>query len=437
METRKNDVNNPAASQGGQTVDIELTREERQVIELLRTHKLSIKHLDEERRQMIRQFIEHLHHEKGISLTDMAKLVGNKTSGYMSWLARQLGIQPRDFEEARLAGIHTKVRKYERKPFDGTDEDKAYLLAFRHGDLSASVPFATAIRISMSTTHPAQADLFTSLFSPYGHVYKHPRYKKDTKTYEWNFSTILHESFGFLLDTRDKHREWIAADDSRALSYVAGLIDAEGNVGVYPNARTTAITISIWNTDTELLEFCHRCLSQLGLKPLAPYLNKEVGTVTSKYHIVRRKDYYRVMIATFENSQSLIRRISLRHQEKLERSELALSIAKGELWENVKSRVQKLQDKFKQRRIQFVKEAEQEFLKKHPVNVTPPSFFPLQRPGFGSGMSSNENNANQESRHPQLLGQLSCPWALTFVAQSYLVDALIRKRLISRGVTIA
>ena len=60
METRKNDVNNPAASQGGQTVDIELTREERQVIELLRTHKLSIKHLDEERRQMIRQFIEHL-----------------------------------------------------------------------------------------------------------------------------------------------------------------------------------------------------------------------------------------------------------------------------------------------------------------------------------------------------------------------------------------
>ena len=148
METRKNDVNNPAASQGGQTVDIELTREERQVIELLRTHKLSIKHLDEERRQMIRQFIEHLHHEKGISLTDMAKLVGNKTSGYMSWLARQLGIQPRDFEEARLAGIHKKVRKYERKPFDGTDEEKAYLLGLRHGDLSVFNPFGDAIRVS-------------------------------------------------------------------------------------------------------------------------------------------------------------------------------------------------------------------------------------------------------------------------------------------------
>src|SRR5438309_479957 len=176
METRQNDVNNPAASQGGQTVDIEL----------LRTHKLSIKHLDEERRQMVRQFIEHLHHEKGISLTDMAKLVGNKTSGYMSWLARQLGIQPRDFEEARLVGIHKKVRKYERKPFDGTDEDKAYLLGLRRGDLSVSRPFGDAIRVSTNSTHPAMAELFTKLFSPYGHVYQHPRYKKDTKTYEWN-----------------------------------------------------------------------------------------------------------------------------------------------------------------------------------------------------------------------------------------------------------
>src|SRR5712692_747596 len=201
METRQNDVNNPTASQGGQTVDIELTREEKQVIELLRTHKLSIKHLDEERRQMIRQFIQHLHHERGISLMDIAKLIGNKTSGYVSWLFKQLGIQPRDFEEARLAGIHKKVRKYERKPFDGTDEDKAYLLGLRHGDLSASRPFGDATRVSTSTTHPAMAKLFTELFSPYGHVYQHPRYKKDTSSYEWNLQTILDGSFDFLLQS--------------------------------------------------------------------------------------------------------------------------------------------------------------------------------------------------------------------------------------------
>ena len=75
-------------------------------------------------------------------------------------------------------------RKYERKPFDGTDEDKAYLLGLRHGDLSVSKPWKGVAKVSTSTTHPAMAELFRSLFEPYGHVYQHPRYKKDTKAYE-------------------------------------------------------------------------------------------------------------------------------------------------------------------------------------------------------------------------------------------------------------
>jgi len=286
----------------------------------------------------------------------------------MSWAARQLGIQPRAFEEARLAGIRQKVRKYERRPFDGTDEDKAYLLGFRHGDLSASIPFGTVTRVSMSTTHPAQAELFANLFSQYGHVYKHPRYKKDTRTYEWNFSTILHESFGFLLDPRDKWREWIVADHSRTLSYVAGLVDSEGHIGIYPNSRTTAITVTVYNTDIELLGFFHRCLSQLGFEPLAPYLDKPKDTETAKYHIKRRKDYYRVMVANFEKSQSLLRRLSLRHREKVDRKELALSIVKGEPWENVNGRVRHLRESFRKNTIKFVKQAEQEFLQTHPEN---------------------------------------------------------------------
>src|SRR3989442_9726098 len=361
METRKNDMNNPAASQGGQTVDIELTREERQVIELLRTHKLSIKHLDEERRQMIRQFIQHLHHEKGISLTDLAKLVGNKTSGYMSWLARQLGIQPRDFEEARPAGIHKKVRKYERKPFDGTDEDKAYLLGLRHGDLSASRPFGTATRVSMSTTHAAQADLFTNLLSPYGHVYKHPRYKKDTKTYEWNFQTVLDESFEFLLDARDKCRQWVASNDGTALSYLAGLTDAEGNIGISRNARTTAIIVSIYNTDTDLLNFAKNLLKQLGLHPLGPYLDKPKDTITSKYQIPRRKDYWRIAHAWFEECQALLSRLPLQHKQRIQLKAFATSIAKGEQWENVKGRMKALRQAHLLERQEFVDAAERTY----------------------------------------------------------------------------
>jgi hypothetical protein len=200
--------------------------------------------MDEPTRQRIRSVIQHMHHKRGISLGDIAKLIGNKTSGYTSWLARQLGIRPRSFHEAQRIGIH-KLRKYERKPFDGTDEDKAYMLGLRHGDLSASVPFGDVTRVSTSTTHPALSELFEQLFCPYGHVYKYPRRQKDTNTYEWNLQTILDRSFGFLLESRDKCREWVMRKDGTMLAYLAGLIDAEGNIRIYPNPRTIGIIVSI------------------------------------------------------------------------------------------------------------------------------------------------------------------------------------------------
>jgi len=115
--------------------------DEGEVLALLRTRGLSIKGLDPLTKEKVRLYLVRKHIEQGVSLTDLAKLIGNKTSGYTSWLSRQVGVQPRDFEEARLRGIHEKVRKYERRPFDGSDEDRAYLLGLRHGDLSVSRPF--------------------------------------------------------------------------------------------------------------------------------------------------------------------------------------------------------------------------------------------------------------------------------------------------------
>jgi hypothetical protein len=96
--------------------------EEGEILALLRTPGLSIKNLDPLVKEKIRLYIVRKHIEQGVSLSDIAKLIGNKTSGYTSWLSRQVGVQPRGFEEARLKGIHEKVRKYERRPFDGTDE---------------------------------------------------------------------------------------------------------------------------------------------------------------------------------------------------------------------------------------------------------------------------------------------------------------------------
>lgn len=342
-----------------------LSPSEEQVLELLRTRGLSIRHLDEEQKERVREFMRHWHVEKGVSLTDIARMIGNKTSGYTSWLVRQLGIQARNFEEARLAGIHKKVRKYERKPFDGTDEDRAYLLGLRHGDLSVSRPWKGVVRVSTSTTHPAMVELFRSLFEPHGHVYQHPRYKKDTKTYEWNLSTIVDESFEFLMTGAEASWEWVAEGPSTSLAYLAGLFDAEGSVGIYRNARTTAVTTCFYNTNIDLLLFVHKCLDALGRRPTRPYLDKQKGFRSPGFHIEMKKDYWRVMVANFDESQSLLRTLPLRHREKVEKKQLALSITKGDAWDLVRGRVSSLRDSVREERVLFTREAELDFLNRH------------------------------------------------------------------------
>lgn len=296
------------------------------LLALLRTKGLSIKDLDDRKKGELRELMEYLHATKGLSLNDIAKMIGSKTSGYTSWLCRQLGVTARPFEVARLKGIREKRRKYERKPFDGTDEDKAYLLGLRHGDLSASRPWNGVVRVSTSSTHLAMSDLFHSLFEPYGHVYQHPRYKKDTKSYEWNLQTIVDESFGFLLETRESTWDWVAKRESTLLAYIAGVLDAEGSIAITSNNRGPSIQVLFYNTRLELLNFIRSGLKSLGYEPTNPYLEKKKGTSTSKYKIERRKDYWRVSLGWFEQVQSLLKRLPIRRKEKARRKEIALDL---------------------------------------------------------------------------------------------------------------
>jgi hypothetical protein len=181
---------------------------------------------------------------------------------------------------------------------------------------SASTPWNGAVRISTSTTHPAMAELFASLFQSCGHVYQYPRYKKDTCTYEWNLSTIVDDSFSFLLMPHVECWGWVARSESTIFAYLSGLFDAEGSVGIYRNAGTTALTLAFYNTNLELLTLVHSWLSRVGYTPLSPYLDKPKGFRSPGFHIEMKKDYWRVMVATFEESQSLLTKLPLRHRER-------------------------------------------------------------------------------------------------------------------------
>jgi hypothetical protein len=356
-------VPNLSGNRGGA---VEVSEEETALIELLRTPGLSIKNLDDEKRELIRRFINRLHHERGVSLGDIAKMIGNRTSGYTSWLCKQLEISARPFEEARLKGIKEKRRKYERTPFDGTDEDKAYLLGLRHGDLSASKPWRGVTRVSTSTTHPAMAGLFRGLFQSYGHVYQHPRYKEDTCSYEWNLSVILDNTFGFLLADFRSCQNWILDAESTTVAYLAGLLDAEGNVGIYRAKRATALTVTYYNTDLELMHFVHGAISVLGYGPLEPYLDKPKGFRSPGYHIEIKKDYFRVVLASFDESQSFLRRLPLRHAEKVAKKDQAVELTHREPWVNIEKRVLALRHSIRLERDRFCERAKDEYAKNHP-----------------------------------------------------------------------
>jgi hypothetical protein len=116
-----------------------------------------------------------------------------------------------------------------------------------------------------------------------------------------------------------------------------------------------------------LLGFAYECLRRLGSRPLRPYLDKEGEYVSTKgFRIPLRKDYWRVMVARFDEAQTLLRRLPLRHKEKMALKELALSVAKGELYERIADRVASLKKTFDEEVDRYMKEAESEYLRTHP-----------------------------------------------------------------------
>jgi hypothetical protein len=346
-----------------QQVVLDTLQEE--LLALLRTKGLSIKELDEKRKEELRLFLDYLHNTKGRSLNDIAKLIGNKTSGYTSWVCRHLDVKCRPFEEARLKGIREKRRKYERRPFDGTDEDRAYLLGLRHGDLSVSKPWKGVVRVSTSTTHPAMAKLFHSLFEPYGHVYQHPRYKEDQDSYEWNLSTILDESFGFLLQEFENVKEWLESSLELTMAYLSGLLDAEGSVITTKDNRGYAVVfVDYYNSDKTLLNWVEGRIRLLGYH-CSLRINKRKGVRTRKYGIIHRSDYWQLTTFSMDTVQKFLASLQPRHPEKVKRKAIAMKVNKGTPYKVYEAENERLRAEIKASVAQFVAKAKAEYLAKH------------------------------------------------------------------------
>lgn len=167
--------------------------------------------------------------------------------------------------------------RYQKKPYDGSLEEKAYLIGFRLGDLNV-YQRKQVIVVRGSTTKPAQAALFERLFANYGGVNTTRAKRGTTEQYAY-----LDHSFDFLLPKQDKIEPWIRKCSRCCLAFFAGYFDAEGCAHLHKDSRTGRQDgrLEIQSYDKEIICKSWKCLLKLGIYCKRPRIVQKAGFIGS------------------------------------------------------------------------------------------------------------------------------------------------------------
>ena len=253
---------------------------------------------------------------------------------------RKRGIKLRDKVEAQIQA----VTKYDRRPFSGDEIEKAYLMGLRYGDLHV-VRHGRAIRVRVSTTRPAMADLFESLFKPYGHVARYPR-KAKLVDFEWTLECDLDSSFSFLL-TKPTIAELEKLSRAEMIAFLAGLFDAEGSIFLHIKRGRYNPEVTFSGTEDNLLEYVKSAIGILGLRcKLSWAIQQE-----DRQGVMGYSREGRVAIWRFRDVQEFLRVLPIRHWEKVTKARLVLkmqyrsdsskNIEDGRVWQNLITRIRR------------------------------------------------------------------------------------------------
>lgn len=253
---------------------------------------------------LTKEEIERLYILEKKALNVIAKEYGYSASGILK-KCREFGIDRRSISEAG-----TKREKFD---FCGSEEEKAYLIGFRLGDLGVRER-PGYLHLSSGTTKDAQVRLICGLFSPYGPVWVGNVGKYGSR----NVSCSVNKSFSFLLPKHKTIPGWIMTSDSCFFSFLAGYTDAEGNFSL-PNNRAS---FRIRSYDVGILRDLYKGLLQRGIKGAFAIESKAGINYGSKHN----KDCWRLMVAHREELCKLLTVLLplLRHGKRMEDARLAM-----------------------------------------------------------------------------------------------------------------
>lgn len=206
----------------------------------IKTRPLKVVYISKER-------LKDLYIKKRLSLSQIAKKYNCSHSIILDKLKRY-DIKRRNKSEANTI--------YQKKRFDGNVMKKAYMIGFRLGDLKAiQVDNNCNVVISTNTTKLEQVDLIRSVFGCYGHFYE----KEMGGVYYT--SCQLDKSFHFLVKKKDEIESWILNNENYFFAFLAGYVDAEGNIGIYDNKAR----FRVGSYDKFLLHQVYEKLNSLGI----------------------------------------------------------------------------------------------------------------------------------------------------------------------------
>jgi hypothetical protein len=184
----------------------------------------------------------------------------------------------------------------------------------------ASARHGRAIRVKMSTTHPAMTRLFRNLFEKHGPIYEYPRESALTG-FEWSLDCDLDASYSFLLDI-GKSADEVMVDDDQFFDFLAGFFDSDGSIYFHRKKMHGAFEFSLINMNEPLLRKISARLSKFGF---SPHLVK--SKQKDERGVLNGADYiWRLTLWRYAEVVELLKGLPNRHPEKKARVEIALRL---------------------------------------------------------------------------------------------------------------
>src|SRR5208283_3508766 len=253
--------------------------------------------------------LRELYWEKNLPLSKIGHLYNRRPSQILQ-VMKAYSIRRRTISES--------MTRFPKAPFSGNDEEKAYLLGLRAGDLYVAA-HGRCLRATVSSTHPSMIELMNQLFGRYGRVVRRPKLIRKWQLFEWESYVYLDSSFEFMHRKPDELTEPF-------LDFFAGFFDVEGCIVIkrQNKSKSTNCSLELANNNLPLLRLCGDRLRSLGYHatiPPRPYHTKGEFVGLGRYN----RDCWRLGISRKAEVIALLSSLNLVLKERVDKRALALT----------------------------------------------------------------------------------------------------------------